>query len=65
MLEVPTNTIDGPWDDKEDYLRTHYELLREDAVASLRDGVQEFRERPWMSENSTVSIYEKVSFDCH
>lgn len=57
------NKIDGPWRDKEYYLRSHYELLREDAVAPLRDVVQEFHQKPNMMERDSkehAAIYEKV-----
>ena len=39
VLELAENTVVGPYTSKEDYLETHYRLLREDAVAPLRDGM--------------------------
>ena len=54
----------GPYDDKEDYLRTEYELLREDAIRPLREAVQEVRADPYRDEgeykNHTIGIYEPV-----
>ncbi|PGH16781.1 hypothetical protein AJ80_05096 [Polytolypa hystricis UAMH7299] len=38
-IEIPANLIRGPWPSSEVYLKAHYELLREDAVAPLRDAV--------------------------
>ena len=62
--EIPANKIDGPWKDKEDYLQSHYELLREDAVAPLREVVEEFHAKPYMMEKDSeehAGIYENVS----
>lgn len=59
--EVPVNVIQGPWPSKEDYLSAHYELLREDAVAPLRDAVAEVKEVPNMMDNQAICIYENVS----
>ena len=60
---LPANKIDGPWKNKDKYLKAHYSLLREDAVSPLRDAVDQFRRSPEMSENDNkvVSIYERVS----
>ena len=61
--EVPANKIDGAWKDKDDYLQSHYELLREDAVAPLREVVEEFHARPYMMEKDSeehAGIYENV-----
>ncbi|KAI9803240.1 MAG: hypothetical protein M1825_002031 [Sarcosagium campestre] len=57
---LPANIIDGPWESKETYLRAHYELLREDAVAPLRDAVAEVRRCPWMQDKRDVCIYEQA-----
>ncbi|KAK9642316.1 hypothetical protein HCH54_007750 [Aspergillus fumigatus] len=59
-VELMPNRIDGPWTSKDSYLRAHYELLREDAVAPLRDAVAYFRNDPQMVDSQAVSIYEKV-----
>lgn len=55
--------VEGPYDDVEDYLRTEYELLREDALRPLREAVAEVRKDPWKDEaqyNKGVGIYEPV-----
>lgn len=59
-VDLAPNNIDGPWISKEAYLRTHYNLLREDSVAPLRDAVAYVRERPHMMDSKDVSIYDKV-----
>lgn len=59
-IAVPVNRINEPWDNVEDYLRTHYELLREDAVAPLRDAVAQVRQTPDMMDDKTACIYEQV-----
>ncbi|GFF45258.1 helicase required for RNAi-mediated heterochromatin assembly 1 [Aspergillus lentulus] len=59
-VELMPNRIDGPWSSKDSYLRAHYELLREDAVAPLRDAVAYVRNDPHMADSQAVSIYEKV-----
>lgn len=55
------NQISGPWSSKEEYLRTHYCLIREDSVAPLRDAVTMVRNNPQMNDAKNISIYEKVS----
>lgn len=59
-LEIPVNVVQGPWDSKEDYLSAHYELLREDATAPLRDAVAEVREVPTMMDSQNICVYENV-----
>lgn len=59
-VELMPNHISGPWPSKSSYLRAHYELLREDAVAPLRDAVAFVRDEPSMMDSKEVSIYEKV-----
>jgi helicase required for RNAi-mediated heterochromatin assembly 1 len=60
FVDIPGNKIDGPWSSKEDYIGTHYELLREDAVAPLRDAVADVRENPRMKDDTNLCIYENV-----
>ncbi|KAE8349973.1 P-loop containing nucleoside triphosphate hydrolase protein [Aspergillus coremiiformis] len=60
FIDLLPNHISGPWESKRDYLKAHYDLLREDAVAPLRDAVAYVREDPQMLDTNTVSIYEKV-----
>ncbi|KAI9828223.1 MAG: hypothetical protein M1819_004583 [Sarea resinae] len=59
-VELSGNIVDAPWDSKEQYLNSHYELLREDAVAPLREAVAEFRKNPSMSESKDLCIYDNV-----
>lgn len=64
-LDVQPNKVAGQWSSKDEYLRDHYNLLREDAIAPLRDAVFELRAEPNIMESDSVenaSIYEKVCF---
>jgi helicase required for RNAi-mediated heterochromatin assembly 1 len=54
------NKISGPWPSKQDYLRTQYNLIREDAIAPLRDAVAIVRDSPHMDDTGRISIYQKV-----
>lgn len=58
---LTTNLIDGPWESSAEYLKAHYNLIREDAVAPLRDAVAFVRNSPTMVDTKDVSIYDKVS----
>ncbi|KAJ8069476.1 hypothetical protein OCU04_003129 [Sclerotinia nivalis] len=57
---LPHNNIDGAWDSKEDYLGFHYQILREDAVAPLRQSVAEFKRNNEMGDTQDTSIYTDV-----
>ena len=62
-LELTENTIVGPYVSKEEYLEVHYRLLREDAVAPLRDVVSEIQFYPQLMEKDSDNgayIYERV-----
>lgn len=64
VLEIPVNKTVGPWESVEEYLCGHYALLREDAVAPLRNVVSEICMEPQILEKDSqenASIYEKVS----
>ena len=64
-LELDNNVVVGPCPSKDDYLSRHYSLLREDAVAPLRDAVDEVQAQPYMVESASQGdsyIYEKVNF---
>ncbi|KAH0537467.1 hypothetical protein FGG08_005730 [Glutinoglossum americanum] len=61
FMDIPGNKIDGPWSSKEDFISTHYELLREDAVAPLRDAVADVKENPQMKDDANLCIYDNVS----
>lgn len=62
-ITVPlvANCIDGPWESKEEYLQSHYALLREDSVSPLRAAVAKLRADPLMNDTQDISVYEKVS----
>ncbi|KAF3479697.1 helicase required for RNAi-mediated heterochromatin assembly 1 [Arthroderma uncinatum] len=60
VISLGVNQLQGPWPSSENYLKTHYELLREDAVAPLRDAVAYFRHDPKMSDSPHCCVYEKV-----
>ena len=63
-VEVHENIVVGPYSSKDDYLERQYSLLREDAVAPLRDVVSEVQAYPRMMESesdNSAYIYEKVS----
>ncbi|ODH26661.1 hypothetical protein ACO22_04493 [Paracoccidioides brasiliensis] len=59
-VNLLANKVQGSWPSTEIYLRTHYGLLREDAVAPLRDAVAYAKEDPRMKDSTDVCIYEKV-----
>jgi helicase required for RNAi-mediated heterochromatin assembly 1 len=61
FVDLMPNQIEGPWGNKGAYLKAHYELLREDAVAPLRDAVAIVRCDPDMNDDKEVSVYEKVA----
>ena len=63
-VEVHENIVVGPYSSKSDYLERQYSLLREDAVAPLRDVVSEVQAYHRMMESesdNSAYIYEKVS----
>ncbi len=57
---IPHNIIDGPWPSKEDYIRAHYLINREDAIASIRESVNSVRRRPEMIDDNDTCIYTHV-----
>ncbi|KAL9048752.1 MAG: hypothetical protein Q9162_007569, partial [Coniocarpon cinnabarinum] len=62
-FENVSNIIQGPWPSKIDYLRSHYLLLREDALRPLREAVEHVRSMTDLNENpsrATVGIYDQV-----
>lgn len=64
VVELPANKPIGPYACAQEYLSTHYELLREDSLRPLRESVSLIREAPTASEdtfNGQVEIYEKAS----
>jgi helicase required for RNAi-mediated heterochromatin assembly 1 len=61
-LDLMPNKISGAWESRQTYLKTQYDLLREDAVAPLRDAVAYVRHDPRMKDDQNICIYEKVSW---
>lgn len=59
-ITIEPNNIDEPWESREEYLSAHYELLREDSVALLRDAVAYLREDPSLTDTHELCVYEKV-----
>lgn len=62
-IELDVNQVVGPYASKLDYLERHYRLLREDAVAPLRDAVSEIQCFPGLLERDSCNdafIYERV-----
>ncbi|KAF7871976.1 uncharacterized protein EAF02_009081 [Botrytis sinoallii] len=57
---LPHNNIKGAWGSKEEYLGFHYQILREDSVAPLRQSVAEFKKNSDMSDTQDTSIYTDV-----
>ncbi|KAI0585805.1 Superfamily I DNA and RNA helicase and helicase subunits [Pyrenophora tritici-repentis] len=68
LIEIEENIrphkIEGAYENKEDYLRTTYELLREDAIRPLREALDEFRADPFKDEaeynNQGIGVYDPV-----
>lgn len=60
--KLPHNIVDGPWESKESYLGSHYQIIREDSIASLRNAVTEVQRTPLMEETNDTRIYTSVSF---
>lgn len=60
QVVLPANKIDRPWSKPNSYLKAHYSLLREDAVAPLREAVERFRKDPQRMDDNDVRIYEQV-----
>lgn len=58
---LPHNHIRGPWSSKEAYIRAHYQILREDAIASLRNSVAEVSLKTSIVDNGETCIYTDVS----
>lgn len=62
-IDVPVNKVAGQWVDKQEYLKSHHLLLREDGVSPLRNAVSEVRNEPHIMEQDSqedAAIYEKV-----
>ncbi|KAJ4374767.1 hypothetical protein N0V83_001843 [Neocucurbitaria cava] len=62
--KIRPHKVDGAYESNEDYLRTKYELLREDAVRPLREAIDEIRADPFKDEaeykDQSIGIYDPV-----
>ncbi len=62
-VEIAANREIGSWDSKDEYLETHFHLLRQDTLGPLRAAVEELRAAPFMTEKGSeenANIYESV-----
>ena len=59
--DLPNNHIHGPWSSKEAYIGAHYQILREDAIASLRNSVVKVSLKTSMVDDGETCIYTDVS----
>jgi helicase required for RNAi-mediated heterochromatin assembly 1 len=68
LIEVESglrpHKVEGPYQDKDEYLGTKYELLREDALRPFREAVAEVRASPFKDEaeyeNKSLGVYDPV-----
>jgi helicase required for RNAi-mediated heterochromatin assembly 1 len=58
--DLPHNIVDRAWPSRDEYLGSHYQLLREDAIAPLRLAVAEFKKRPSLVDDSEICVYRDV-----
>ncbi|CAG8518315.1 8660_t:CDS:10 [Diversispora eburnea] len=67
---IPINKIDTPYNSIEEYLETHYRLLREDCIRPLREGIEEYinsedklkdLEKPKDFRKPSLRIYENIN----
>ncbi|CUS08376.1 unnamed protein product [Tuber aestivum] len=59
-VELPINVVDGPYGSVDDYLEAHYELLKEDAFAGLREAVCHMRLYPEAEDTNDLAVYDHV-----
>ncbi|KAG9285408.1 hypothetical protein G9A89_010883 [Geosiphon pyriformis] len=66
--DLPDNKLDEAYENVDQYLETHFRLLREDCIRPLREGIKKLREPepdeniddPTESDISDIRIYEHV-----
>ncbi|KAK6223420.1 hypothetical protein LQW54_000538 [Pestalotiopsis sp. IQ-011] len=61
VTSLGRNDVTTVYASKDEYLETHYRLNREEGIALLRSGVREYKESPWMMDNSSTLVYTKVA----
>lgn len=62
LVDVSTNCIDGPYRSVDEYLETQYDLFREDAVSTLRDGIKVAKAHPYTADTQHFHVYENVRY---
>ncbi|XP_054258411.1 NFX1-type zinc finger-containing protein 1-like isoform X2 [Macrosteles quadrilineatus] len=64
--KLPKNKVKGPYNDVEHYLDVQFRLLREDFIAPVRQGIQEYRvgqiSKKTNKKTTNLRIYPKVKF---
>ena len=60
--DLPHNIVEGPWPSKEEYIGGHYQIVREDAIAPLRQSVALVKKTPNTPDTDDTCIYTHVSF---
>lgn len=60
---LPNNCIDAVWPSKNDYLETHYRLLRREGTEALRYAVNKYKSNIATSDDEDLCIYTKVITD--
>lgn len=61
---LPENPIDSAWASKDDYLETHYRLLRREGTEALRYAVNKYKSNPAAGDDEDMCIYTKVMWQC-
>ncbi|CAG8535334.1 10142_t:CDS:10, partial [Cetraspora pellucida] len=57
LVELPSNKIEGSYESIDEYLETHYSLMREDFIRPLREGI-----RLGVTFSSTGGVIHRISF---
>lgn len=58
--DLPINKLDGYYESMDEYLETHYRLMREDCIRSLREGIKRLKSFD-KEANNDIRIYEHVN----
>ncbi|KAL8345942.1 hypothetical protein RB598_000049 [Gaeumannomyces tritici] len=57
---LPTDRVDEPWEQKDEYLATKYKILRCEGTESLRHAVSTYKLDPFMFDDKTTCVYTNV-----
>lgn len=60
VVDLLPNKVSNKFKSVRSYLKTHYQLLREDAASPLRDAIDKYRKDPSTLDDHDLSVYEKV-----